>query len=92
MNRRNVLAILGLASTTAIGAETFVDAKEAQKNMGGYAFGGANKKSMADALRALADEIEGDRILPQKIDCHSSLKQDDFMFHTITLELATKVS
>jgi len=85
MNRRALLVTLGLAPAgAAIGTEQFLDPPKA----GQPAFGTPSKESIARALRALADEVENSRALPISIDVSSRLSHDDFMVHTIRIDVA----
>lgn len=99
-SRRTVLAILGLAPVSAIAGEDFarpilgLDGKPS-----GYHFGAADQfnveglpvNRVAGALRKLADEIEARGILVQGMTMVSKVSAEDFLTHTISLEIVGKV-
>lgn len=85
-SRRSALAILGLAPTAPIAAADFgTDAAEPAHDDGRISFGVNSSKRTADALRRLADEIEGKRAFVSKCDLHSTVTHEDFLQHTLQI-------
>ena len=99
-SRRTVLAILGLAPVSAVAGEDFArpllgpDGKPT-----GFHFGQADQfnvqglptSRVAGALRRLADEIDSGGVLVQGMSMTSKVTFDEFLMHTISLEIAGKV-
>lgn len=85
MNRRVTLAMLGLAPTAAIGAESFVDGPVDAIYTGTSTY---NERVWANAFRNLAEQIEKGTISVHKLDIAASLQSQEFCQHTLKLEFS----
>lgn len=83
--RRTALAMLGLGSTSAVGAESFVNP---DKRNGVHAVGGSTTPDrMATALENLAKEIRADNAIPVSIELNALLEANNIADqHTLTLK------
>lgn len=79
-SRRTVLAMLGLAPATAVGAETFLPAPEKAK----VQIGRSNREVIAAAFRRMAENIEAGNVETISFEIHCSIDPDDAVKHSLT--------
>lgn len=98
-SRRTVLGILGLAPMSAVAGEDFArPLLNSDGTQTGFHFGQADQfnveglptNRVAGALRRLADEIDARGILVQGMTMTSKVTHEDFLTHTITIDIACK--
>lgn len=83
--RRTALAMLGLGSTAAIGAETFIEPNKYGSVQA--VAGAATKERMATALENLAKELRAGNALAESIELNAKLTANDIADrHTLTLQ------
>jgi|SRR5882672_2297717 len=91
INRRSAIATLGLGGA-ASGASVIeaLGAASAVHPSHGVVFNVPHKDTMVKALRALADEIEGDRAYAMESSLLTELKPDEFVIHKLSINFYLK--
>ena len=78
--RRNVLAMMGLAPATALGVEAF------RGPIDGLPAGRITKEQLADALVKFADEVRLGAVMIKKLEVHGKIGVEEVDTHTLSIE------
>lgn len=85
VSRRTTLAMLGLAPSTVVGAETFLPPIEGRRS--GQA-GRTSDKVIAAALRRLAENIEGGTVSATGIEINAAINPNAIVEHALTIRFS----
>lgn len=88
MNRRETLAMLGLApASTAVGAESFIEPVNAARR---NSLPRWTNKQAADTFRRFADALDRGEVSVFSLNVGGTLRFDDVLKHQLTVEFSYK--